>query len=67
MTAPYACHNRPPFVRELLAQDGWITWGQSRAPVMVKIPFVNSRECQYRHTDLGKADARCDGCTWRDR
>lgn len=33
---------------------------------MVKeIPDEMTKDCQYRHTDLGKADKKCEGCKWR--
>lgn len=64
---PYACHNREPFRTAALVQDGW--WerpeGQVRTPNMTIIPFRNSQDCNYTHTDLGRADPRCAGCKHR--
>lgn len=69
--ANYGCHNRAPFKATLQVQDGWagVVLGDgtpSRAPAMKTVPFRNVPDCQYKDTDLGKADARCVGCCWRD-
>jgi hypothetical protein len=52
-----------------MVQDGWTQSkpeASSRLPRMVATPFRMSQLCEYRHTDLGKADARCVGCKWRE-
>lgn len=62
----YQCHNRAPYAPELRCQDGWRdTAAGSREPRMVFIPFAMTRECNYRHTELGRADPGCEGCRWR--
>lgn len=57
MTAPtqYGCYNRPPY------RDSYTATGGHKP-----IPHVLSRTCQYRHTALGQADAKCLGCCWRE-
>lgn len=62
---PYACHNRPPFRTSLKVQDGYWDDGLQRIPKLVSVPFRMEFSCQYRKTDLGKADARCAGCNHR--
>jgi hypothetical protein len=52
----YGCHNRPPFAPFYYATGG-------RQP----IPHVMTRDCQYRKTDLGKADPKCEGCKHREQ
>jgi hypothetical protein len=66
------CHNHAPFLDTLEVQDGWtpgvydVTRAvTTRAPRMITVPFRMARDCRYTHTDLGKADAACAGCTWR--
>lgn len=55
MSAPvYGCHNRQPFGQVYFATGG-----------LKPIPHVMTRECQYRKTELGKVDPKCDGCRWR--
>ena len=39
--------------------------GYTRTPRMVPMPFRMEPTCQYTHSDLGQADTRCAGCTWR--
>lgn len=68
MTTPApvnGCHNRKPFKTITPMQDGWYMDGVTRTPRMVAVPFRMSPECNYTHTDLGQADARCQGCSWR--
>ena len=52
---PYQCHNRPPFKTETVLQD-------HHGRVVSQWPAVMAKDCRYTHTELGKADARCDGC-----
>lgn len=67
MTASlYGCHNRPPFRSVMPAQAGWYMDGHTRTPHMVSVRHQNTTDCQYRHSQLGKADPKCDGCKWRD-
>jgi len=61
----YACHNRNPFKKQLVVQDGYFMDGHQRIPKMVTAPFVMSEACQYTKTELGRVDAKCDGCKWR--
>lgn len=67
---PYACHNRKPFKAITQVQDGSnlvrSTSGYvTREPIIVEAPFRMAPDCQYTHTDLGQADARCVGCKHR--
>lgn len=39
--------------------------GGTREPVMVSAPFRMEMDCNYRTTELGKADPRCAGCKWK--
>ena len=55
------CHNRAPYKQTLQVQDGWVDGKRN----MVTIPFAMSNDCQYRHTELGKADVACNGCRWK--
>ena len=50
---PYGCHNRAPYPAVSVAPNG-TAW-----------PFRMAPDCQFTKTDLGKADKRCDGCSWR--
>ena len=52
------CHNRPPYkpVVELRDLDGRL---------VTAFPFRMRQDCAYTHTDLGRADPRCRGCSWR--
>jgi len=50
----YGCHNRKPYAASYLPTGG-----------SKPIPHVLSTSCQYRHTELGKADQKCTGCSWR--
>jgi hypothetical protein len=61
----YGCHNRAPYMRTIAAQDGWYMDGHTRTPRMVPMPFRMSQTCNYTTTELGRADTRCTGCTWR--
>jgi hypothetical protein len=62
----YQCHNRAEYRELLIAQDGYYIDGTTRVPKLVSVPFALSRDCQYRLSDLGRADKGCDGCRWRD-
>ena len=61
----YGCHNRAPFKTSTPVQNGWWLDGVTRYPKMHAQPFRMSPECQYTHTELGRADKRCNGCRWR--
>lgn len=58
----YGCHNHSPFRTSFPAQDGWFMDGVTRVARMVPVPFRMAKDCQYTHTALGAADARCVGC-----
>lgn len=62
----YGCHNRAPLRDTAVVQDGWVRIGyHHEARQTVAIPDEMTKTCQYRHTDLGKADKKCEGCKWR--
>jgi hypothetical protein len=61
----HGCFDRAPYAPVIPAQDGWYMDGYTRTPRMVPMPFRMSPTCNYTHTDLGAADKRCTGCTWR--
>ena len=49
----YQCHNRAPFLPIVRME---------KAGQVTEWPFAMNPNCQYTHTDLGKADPRCLGC-----
>lgn len=61
----YACHDHAPYLTRIPMQDGYFLDGVTRTARMVSVPQVMARDCQFTHTELGKADSRCDGCRWR--
>lgn len=64
--SPYACHNREPYGQTVRMQDGWLEGGPYRVAEMKDVPFRMNPNCQYRYTELGKADKRCDGCKHKE-
>jgi hypothetical protein len=62
---PNGCFNRAPYTPVIPVQDGWFMDGYTRTPRMVPMPFRMEPGCQFTHSDLGQADKRCTGCTWR--
>lgn len=65
MNAVYGCHNREPLRDEAVVRSGWIKFRETLTPVRVRIPDEMSKDCQYTKSDLGQADAKCDGCKHR--
>lgn len=63
----YGCHNRKPLRKTAVVQDGWeaMLTPNTQMRVIKLIPDEMTKTCQYRHTDLGKADQKCEGCKWR--
>lgn len=61
----YGCHNRPSYRPLFPAQNGWWLDGTTRYPKMEGVKFKMSLECNYTLTDLGKQDAKCEGCKWK--
>lgn len=61
----YGCYNREPYVKSVEVQDGWERVGSWKFPVVINVPFVMSPQCNYKDTELGKKDGRCEGCKWR--
>jgi len=64
MSAVYGCHNRAPLKDKAVVQAGWhrIIHPHTEARVITTIPDPMTKDCQYTHSDLGHADARCAGC-----
>lgn len=58
-TARNGCFDRAPF-RPYHIPTGALDIPQYR------IPHVMTRDCQYRLTELGKADPKCVGCKHKD-
>lgn len=58
----HGCHDHEPFEVAYLVQDGW-THEQTRR--MVSVEFRQHHDCQYTLSELGRDDARCQGCKWR--
>lgn len=72
MSAVYGCHNRKPLKTGAVVQEGWhdtvlsiANLSMTRQPVMVAVPDEMSKDCRYTRTDLGQADAKCEGCKHR--
>lgn len=66
----YGCHNRKDFKTTLTVQNGVLkhsyNFGRSfEVANKIEVPFRMAKDCQYTLTELGKADKRCDGCSWR--
>lgn len=51
----YGCFDRSPF------KPYHLPTGAPDEPLR-RIPHVMTQDCQYRHTELGKADPGCNGC-----
>lgn len=65
----YSCYNLQPFQRAEIVQDGWVDDHAdpypSRKPVMAVVRHRMTRDCQYTHDVLGRADPQCVGCRHR--
>ena len=59
----YGCFNRPSLKTQAIVQDGFFMDGVTRTPRMVSIPDPMTKDCQFTHTELGKSDPKCTGCT----
>lgn len=55
----YGCKDRPPFKTEqvLHGMDS-----QTGFYIRTVVPFRNSPDCNFTHTELGKKDPGCTGC-----
>lgn len=62
MTARYGCHGRRDYVASYPVQDGHYLDGYTRTPRMVSQPTFGKRDCQFTLSELGRDDARCEGC-----
>lgn len=51
----YGCFDHPPYPQVYFATGG-------REPIR----HVMTTTCQYRKTELGKADQKCEGCKHRE-
>lgn len=62
----HGCHNRPELGQvPRPVQDGWYMDGTTRAPRMVAVSHAMTKDCQYTHSEAGRADPGCEGCRWR--
>lgn len=61
MTTPApknGCFNRAPYKATNDLRD-------LNGRVVTSIPFRMAQDCQFTKTELGQADAKCVGCSWR--
>lgn len=58
----YGCFDRPPLRTQVVVQAGFFMDGVTRTPRMVSTPNPMTKDCQYTHTTIGQADAKCQGC-----
>lgn len=56
---PYGCHDRKHYA------SYYLPTGALDIP-QYRINHVMTRECQYRHTDLGKNDPKCTNCKHKE-
>lgn len=61
---PYACNNRKPFRDHVVLQAPTVEDGKVVATT-ISFPFRMRQDCSYTTTELGQADERCVGCSWR--
>ena len=66
MSAAYGCFDRPPYRQHMKVADGHWDDGVQRIQKLTSVPFRMAKDCQYTLTELGKVDARCDGCKHRE-
>ena len=65
------CHNRPPFIKSYIAQNGVfkdkIEHGNQWLKLSGKnVKVVTSKDCQYTKSNEGKIDPKCDGCNHKE-
>ena len=67
MSAVYGCHNREPLKATSVVPAGWttMTYPHTEVRVVERIHDPMTKDCQYTHSELGQADAKCDGCKHR--
>lgn len=59
----YGCFSRADYRDTYRGQDGWNHVAPHHATArMVDIEFTGRHSCQYKLTELGKVDPRCEGC-----
>ena len=62
----YGCFSHAPYLPHvLLAGDYHLEDGILTRDV-IKIPFRMAMSCQYRLTDLGRDDPKCEGCSHKE-
>ena len=62
----YGCHNHQPYVQTYPGMDvSWPIYGE-RAENIRYIRTFGQQSCQYRLTELGRQDKKCEGCTHRN-
>jgi hypothetical protein len=63
MVKLYGCHDRDDYMEAYLAMDGLTDIMPRRSVInRVRVQFTGKMSCQYRLTDLGKIDPKCEGC-----
>ena len=55
----YGCWNRAPYAPIVVIRAATAT-----APE-ISYPHRLAKDCRYTLSDLGKADAKCEGCVWK--
>jgi len=62
MTLLNGCHNHAPYKDSF---GGYAVDSKTSEIKFFKVPNQNTKECQYQHTELGKADKGCEQCKWK--
>jgi hypothetical protein len=64
MVRRYGCFDRADYKPAYDGQCGWVKApdGTARAK-LAEITFRGTHSCQYKMTELGKVDPRCEGCS----
>lgn len=55
----YGCFDRAPYKPEQVLHGHNSQTGEA---IVTTVPFRNKQSCQYRFTELGRADEKCEGC-----
>lgn len=57
----YGCFDRQP-LKAHRGRDGYWCDGETLTIKAVQLPQTMEKDCQYRLTEIGKADPKCVGC-----
>lgn len=67
MVKRYGCYDRADFLDAYPAMDGVAEIATGLVAIkQVSVPFAGSRSCQYRLTELGRHDPKCEGCAHKN-